>query len=352
MTNSQRVPPMDGQGLKRALPPKPEAPVTLPRRRALALLAGTLCCPSLVHANTFPSRPVRIIVPFVPGGSSDVIARLLAPRLTTLLGQQVIVDNRPGAAGNLAVELTARANPDGHTMMLGAPGALTVNPLLYKDLKFIPLRDLAAVSMVGQLEHAIVVSRNFPATDLNGFIQHARANPGRVTYGSSGVGTTTHLAGAMFAQQAGIKLQHISYRGAGQAMVDLMSGTINAMFDLLPSSISHVRSGSVRVLATTGPTRAAQLPDVPTAIEAGLKGFVATSWHALMAPKETPPNPLAVLSTAVGRALAEPELVERTASLGAEPIPTKPAATTAFLRADAARWVTVIKAAQITLENQ
>jgi len=311
-----------------------------------------LFIPSVVQAKAFPSRPVRIIVPFVPGGSSDVIARVLAPRLTTIFGHQVIVDNRPGAAGNAAVELTARANPDGHTMMLGAPGALTVNPLLYKGLKFIPLRDLAPVSMVGQLEHVVVVSRNFPATDLAAFIQYARTNPDRVTYGSSGTGTTTHLAGAMFAQQAGIKLQHVGYRGSGQAMHDLIAGNINAMFDLLPSAIGHVRSGSIRALATTGPSRAAQLPEIPTAVEAGLRGFVATSWHALMAPKETPPELVAILSAAVGMALADPEVAERMASLGARPIPSSPAATAEFLRADAARWANVIRSAQITLDNQ
>lgn len=352
MTNEQRASMPDREAEAGNSPLMLQPPISPKRRQALGLLAGVLCLPSVARAEAFPSRPVRIIVPFVPGGSSDVIARLLAPRLSTILGQQVIVDNRPGAAGNIAVELTARANPDGHTMMLGAPGALTVNPLLYKGLKYIPLRDLAPVSMVGQLEHAIVVSRNFPAADLAGFIQYARANPDRVTYGSSGTGTTTHLAGALFAQQAGVKLQHVGYRGSGQAMLDLISGNINAMFDLLPSAIGHVRGGSVRALATTGPSRAAQLPEVPTAIEAGLKGFVATSWHALMTPKDTPPQSIAILSAAVGKALAEPEVIARMQSLGAKPIPSAPAATAEFLRADAARWAGVIRTAQITLDNQ
>lgn len=336
--------------------PAPSARIVAPprdpaRRRALGLLGGLLCTPAFGRSQPFPNRPVRILVPFVPGGSSDVIARLFAPKLSNLLGQQVIIENRPGAAGNIAVELTARATPDGHTMMLGAPGALTVNPLLYKQLRHIALRDLTPVSMVGELEHAVVVTRNFPAATLAEFIRHARANPDRVMYGSSGTGTTTHLAGALFAQRAGISLQHIGYRGAGQAMTDLIAGNIHAMFDLLPSAIGHIRSGYVRVLATTGPARAAQLPDVPTAIEAGLPGFSTTSWHALMAPAGTPPAIVETLSQAVGQALRDPDVTSRMLAVGATPIPTSPGAADKFLRADAARWAGVIRTAQITLEN-
>jgi tripartite-type tricarboxylate transporter receptor subunit TctC len=275
----------------------------------------------------------------------------LAPRLAAHLGRQFIIENRPGAAGNIAVDLTARATPDGHTLMLGAPGALTVNPLLYRDLRHVPLRDLTPVATIGQLEHAITVRRNFPASDLKGFLDYARANPDRITYGSSGVGTTTHLAGALLAMRTGVTLKHIGYRGAGQAMTDLIAGHIDAMFDLLPSAIGHIRSGSIRALATTGPTRAAQLPDVPTAAEAGVPGFVSTSWHALMVPKATPPQIVATLNGAVNTALTETEFVGRLQALGVAPIPKDPAATAKFLHADAAKWAELIRVARISIEN-
>lgn len=321
------------------------------RRRVLGMLTGLVVAPSMARAAVLAARPVRIIVPFVPGGSSDVVARLLAPRLAVHLGRQFIIENRPGAAGNIAVDLTARATPDGHTLMLGAPGALTVNPLLYRDLRHVPLRDLTPVATIGQLEHAITVRRSFPASDLKGFIDYARAHPDRVTYGSSGVGTTTHLAGALLAMRAGITLKHIGYRGAGQAMTDLIAGHIDAMFDLLPSAIGHIRSGSIKTLATTGPIRAAQLPDVPTAAEAGVPGFVSTSWHALMAPKATPPEIVGTVNAAVNKALTEIEFVERLRALGVAPIPKDPAATTQFLHADAAKWAELIRVARISVET-
>lgn len=324
---------------------------SLRRRKALGFLGGLLCLPASVRAQAFPVRPVRIIVPFVAGGSSDVVARLFAPRLSSILGQPVIIENHPGAAGNIAVDVTARAAPDGHTMLLGSPGGVTVNPLLYRQLKYTALRDLTPVSMVGHLEHAVTVTRNFPAATLAGFIEHARANPGRVSFGSAGTGTTTHLAGALFALRAGITLQHVSYRGSAQALTDLISGNIQAMFDLLPSSISQIRSGQIRALATTGTARAEQLPDVPTVIEAGLPGFSTTSWHVLMAPAGTSQAIVETLSAAVGQALRDADVISRLRALGETSTPTTPDATAQFLKSESARWAEVIRAAQITLDN-
>ena len=323
----------------------------LRRRKALGLLGGLLCVPGSTRAQAFPTRPVRIIVPFVAGGSSDVVARAFAPRLSTILGQPVVIENLPGAAGNIAVDVTARAAPDGHTMMLGAPGGVIVNPLLYRQLKTLPMRDLTPVSMIGHLEHAITVTRNFPATTLAGFIEHARANPGRVSFGSSGTGTTTHLAGALFALRAGITLQHVGYRGSAQAMTDLISGNIQAMFDLLPSSITQIRGSQIRALATTGTARSVQLPNVPTVIEAGLPGFSTTSWHVLMAPAGTPAPIVDALSAAVGQALRDAEVISRLLAMGETSTPTTPDATAQFLKNEAVRWAEVIRAANITLDN-
>jgi tripartite-type tricarboxylate transporter receptor subunit TctC len=319
----------------------------IPRRR---LLVGLLAAPSIAMAQAFPVRPIRLVAPFAPGGSTDVIARILAARLTPLLGQQVVVENRPGAGGNIGIESVVRSPADGYTLLLGAPGGLTVNPLLYRNLPYEPLRDLAPVAMVADSEQVVAVTRSLPVRDIDGFIAHCRANPGAVTYGSAGTGTTTHLAGALFALKAEIQLLHVPYRGSALAMNDLVSGTIQAMFDLLPSSIAQIQSGLIRALATTGSARAATLPEVPTVAEAALPGFRATSWYALMAPAGTPAEVIALLSRATGRALEAPEAKAQIQAAGATAWPTDAAELAQILRTDAARWAEVIRDARITLE--
>jgi tripartite-type tricarboxylate transporter receptor subunit TctC len=316
-----------------------------------SLIAAALAAPAVAHAQAFPSRPLRLVVPFAPGGSSDIIARIVAARMGPLLGGTVLVENRPGAGGNIGIESVVRAAPDGYTLLLGAPGGLTVNPLLYRNLSYQPLRDLAPVAMVADSELVVAVARDVPARDLPGFIAHCRGNPGRVSYGSAGVGTTTHLAGALFALKAGVTLQHIPYRGSSLAMNDLVAGTIQAMFDLLPSAMTQIQGGLIRALATTGSERAARLPDVPTVAEAALPGFRATSWYALMAPAGTPGEIIGQISRATVAALQDPDVKERIEASGAVAWPTDASGLAEILRADTARWSEVVREARITLEN-
>jgi tripartite-type tricarboxylate transporter receptor subunit TctC len=314
-----------------------------------ALLLAALAAPALGRAQGFPTRPLRIVVPFAPGGASDLVARVLAEPLGAALGQPVIVDNRPGAGGNLGAEVVVRAAPDGHTLLMGAPGALTVNPHLYANMPFDPARDLAPVSLVFTTDHLVVVNPGVPAGSLAEFIALARARPGAISYASAGIGATTHLFGELFRLRAGVELTHIPYRGSGPAVADLVGGTVQAMFDQLPSSIGHVQAGRLRALAVTGAARNALLPAVPTAAEAGLADYVVTSWNALLVPAGTPAPIIQRLAGLVAEALALPAVRERLAPLGADPAPTSPAALGALLREESRRWGQVVREAGITV---
>jgi tripartite-type tricarboxylate transporter receptor subunit TctC len=259
------------------------------------------------------------------------------------------VDNRPGAGGNLGAEVVVRAAPDGHTLLMGAPGALTVNPHLYANMPFDPARDLAPVSLVFTTDHLVVVNPGVPAGSLAEFIALARARPGAISYASAGIGATTHLFGELFRLRAGVELTHIPYRGSGPAVADLVGGTVQAMFDQLPSCIGHVQAGRLRALAVTGAARNALLPAVPTAAEAGLADYVVTSWNALLVPAGTPAPIIQRLAGLVAEALALPAVRERLAPLGADPAPTSPAALGALLREESRRWGQVVREAGITV---
>ena len=317
-------------------------------RRGL-LLAG-LGAPLVARAQRFPERPLRLVVPFAPGGASDLVARILAEPMGAALGQPVVVDNRPGAGGNLGAEMAARAAPDGHVLLLGAPGALTVNPHLYPDLPFAPLRDFAPVGRVFTTDHVVCVHPAVPATTLGEFIALLRARPGQLAYASAGTGATTHLFGELFRMQAGVDMLHIPYRGSGPAVADLIAGTVQAMFDQLPSSIGHIQAGRLRALAVTGAGRNALLPAVPTAAESGLPDYVVTSWNALLAPAGTPAPVVARLNAVVAAALGDPAVRARMAPLGAEPAAGSPEALAALLAAETERWGRVVREARISVQ--
>ncbi len=310
-----------------------------------SLLLAALATPALAQP-----RGLRIVVPFAPGGASDLVARIIAEPLGAALGQAVLVENRPGAGGNLGAEAVARAAPDGTTLLMGAPGALTVNPHLYPDLSFRPLVDFAPVSLVFTTDHLVVVHPSVPARTLAEFIALAKAQPGRIAYASAGTGATTHLFGALFGLRAGVELTHVPYRGSGPAVNDLLAGTVQAMFDQLPSSVAHVREGRLRALCTSGAARHALLPDVPTAAEAGLADYQVASWNALLAPAATPPETIARQAAAVAAVLALPAVRDRLRPLGADPAPSTPAAMTALLRTETQRWGEVVRAAHITVQ--
>ncbi len=315
-----------------------------------ALLGATLATPTLATPAVAQQRGLRLVVPFAPGGASDLVARIIAEPLGAALGQSVLVENRPGAGGNLGAEAVARAAPDGTTLLMGAPGALTVNPHLYPDLAFRPLVDFAPVSLVFNTDHLVVVHPSVPTPTLAAFIALAMVHPGRFAYASAGTGATTHLFGALFGLRAAVELTHVPYRGSGPAVNDLLAGTVQAMFDQLPSSVAHVREGRLRALCTTGAARHPLLPDVPTAAEAGLADYQVASWNALLAPAATPAEIVARQAAAVAAVLALPAVRERLRPLGADPAASSPAALAALLRTETQRWGEVVRAAHITVQ--
>lgn len=324
----------------------------LTRRSLIALAALAMAVPaaSTVQAASFPDRPVRIIVPFPPGGSNDVIARILAENLSQQWKQAVIVDNRSGAGGNVGAAEVARAEPDGYTLLLSAPGPLAINPSLFKGLSFDPLKDFAPIALVANVPIVLGVNPNVKAESVKELIALAKADPGKLNYGSSGNGSTNHLAGELFETLAGIQLVHVPYRGAAPAMNDLVAGHIPIMFDNMPAMRPQVQAGKVRALAVCGTTRSPLFPELPTMAEAGVPGFDASAWFGLVAPAKTPPEVLKTITDATKAALSQPEMVKKFADLGAEPGALFGADFGKFLNDEAAKWGKVVRDAGVKVE--
>ncbi len=323
------------------------------RRRHLLLTAvAGLAAPSLAHGQAAapwsPSRPLRFVVPFPAGGATDVAARILAERLTEALGQPVVVENRTGSSGNIGVENVVRSAPDGHTLLMGTSGALTVNPHLFSNLGFDPARDLAPVSLAFTTDNALIVNPNMPAQTVAEFLALARSRPGAFSYGSAGAGSSTHMAAELFRLAAGIQVLHVPYRGSAPALNDTVAGNVQFMVDQLASCIGQVRAGSVRALAVTGPRRSPLLPDVPTMAEAGLPGAENTSWGAVLVPAGTPEAAIGRLGAAVREALAVPAVKERMAQAGADAASSSPTELAALMRRETERWGKVVKEAGIS----
>jgi tripartite-type tricarboxylate transporter receptor subunit TctC len=318
-----------------------------PGRRRILMLAGAAALPRLAapaRAQTaWPDRPLRIIVPFPPGGSNDIIARQLAEALREPLGQPVVVENRAGAGGNVGADAVAKAAPDGTTLLLTAPGPLAINEHLFRTMPFAPARDFAPVALVASVPIVLMVAPALPARSVAELVALAKREPGRVAFGSSGNGSTNHLAGELFKAMAGIEIVHVPYRGAAPAMTDLVAGQIQMMFDNMPAALPQVREGRVRGLAVAGTTRAAALPELPTVAESGLPGFEAEAWFGLVAPAATPPAARRRLEEAVVRVLADPALRARFAQGGAEPGTGAGEAFAAFITAERAKWGRVVE---------
>jgi tripartite-type tricarboxylate transporter receptor subunit TctC len=303
-----------------------------------------------VQAQGYPSRPIRLIVPFPPGGSTDTYARILGPRLAEAVGQQVVIDNRAGAGGALGAELAAKAPADGYTIWLGQTANLAIGPALRKNNAYDPERDFAAITLVQKASSVLVVSPGSPIKSLNDLIAIAKKNPQGVTYGSAGVGTAGHLNGHLVNVAAGIDMTHVPYKGASPAMLDLQGGRITLLATSIGSSAGLIRQGKIRAVATTGAKRARLLPDVPTAAEQGLKGFDVTTWHVMMAPAKAPPQVIELLNREFVRSMGLPEVQEKLMSEGGEVTPTTAREAAAFVKSEVAKWGGVIRKANITAE--
>ena len=296
------------------------------------------------RAQTYPDRVVRIVNPFPPGGSVDVMARLLAQKLTDDLGQQFIVENRAGAGGNTGAESVAKSEPDGYTLLFTAPGPLVVNPTLYaKGLGFDPAKDFVPIALFATTPLVLMVSNQVPAKNVQELIALAKQKPGQINFASAGIGSTPHLSGELFKSMAGIDIVHVAYRGTGPAMNDLLGGHIQIMFDLLPSSLPQIEAGKVRALANAGATRPRSLPDLPTVAEQGPPGFEATSWFGLVAPSHIPDATKSRLIDAVAKALKSPDIAARLHDLGAEPGAAFGKDFAIFMEAEARKWGEVVR---------
>jgi tripartite-type tricarboxylate transporter receptor subunit TctC len=308
----------------------------------LLLTLFGLIVPAL--AQNYPERVVRIVNPYPPGGSVDVMARILAQKLTDNLGQQVIVENRSGAGGNTGAESVAKADPDGYTLLFTAPGPLTINQTLYRHLPFDPAKDFAPIGLFAVAPIVLMVHPGVPANDVQELIALARKAPGTINFASAGNGTTNHLSGELFKSMANIEIVHVPYRGAGPAMNDLIAGHVQMFFDLLPVSLPQINAGKVRALGNAGAKRPAALPDLPTIAEQGLPGFESVSWVGLVAPANTPGPVLAKLAAEVARVTRAPDVVARIHELGSEPGAAFGAEFGAFMVAETKKWAAVIHA--------
>ena len=317
------------------------------RAAALALCLGAFAAPAFAQA--WPSKPVRIVVPFAPGGTTDILARALAPELGKAFGQTFIIENKPGAGGNTGADLVAKSPPDGYTLLMGTVGTQAINPALYPKMPYDAVKDFMPISLFAGVPNVLVINpakaTAYKITDVKSLIAYAKANPGKLNMASSGNGTSIHLSGELFKSMTGTYMLHFPYRGSGPALLDLIGGTMDVMFDNLPSALPQIKAGKLTALAVTSSERSAALPDVPTIAEAGpVKGYEASSWFGLLAPAGTPPDIVNRLQQETAKALATPALKDRLVSQGAIPSGNTPAQFTQFIAAETKKWAQVVKA--------
>ena len=318
-------------------------------RTIRALLALALCAAGLAAAQEYPNRPVRLIVPFPPGGASDILGRIVAERLGAAYKQSVIVENRPGASGHVGAQQVAKAPGDGYTLMSGTIG-IHAAYASYRKLAYDPAAELQPIMILGESPNIVSVPAASPYRTFAEFLADAKANPGKINYASAGPGSSIHMVTALFELASGARLTHVPYKGSGPALVDLIGGQIQVMFENFSSGMPHVRSGKLRVLAVTSAASDAKLPEVPTIAEAGVPGYAGTSWFTFAAPRSVPAELIEKLNRDAQRALAAPEVAARLDSLGVTFTPNTPAEAAAFLKAETAKWNRVIEAANIRLD--
>lgn len=303
----------------------------------LALVAAT------AHAQTYPAKPVKILVPFVAGGASDYVARAVAQKLNEV-GYTAVVDNRPGANGSIAAEALAKSPPDGYTLMVGSIGTFAINMSMYKNSRYDTMRDFDAITVAVRTPNVLITHPNFPANSVKEFIDYAKKNPGKISYGSSGAGSSDHLSAELFKQQTGTFGVHVPYRGGAAAQIDLMAGNIEASFQNFGSVVPFIRAGKMKALAVTSKERMPQLPNVPTAIESGLAGFEVTSWQAVAVPKGTPKEIIDKLQADIAKGFRAPDLTQRFTAQGFEIVVNTPAEASVFFKEEIDRWAKVVKA--------
>lgn len=319
--------------------------------RRFAILMAIFSCAlwpgAALPQGAFPDHPIRLIVPFPPGGSTDIVARVIATKMGEGFGKTVIVDNKPGAAGNVGTAEAAKAAPDGYTMLFHIATTAVINPLVMKNLTYDPLRDLQPVAMIAKIPNVIIVNKDVPAKNLRELIAWIKANPGKLNYGSSGTGGAMHLSGELFKKQAGIDIQHVPYKGSAPAMQDLMGGTIVFMFDNITGSIGPAKSGQVKLLGVTTDERVGVMPDVPTIAESGLPEFKNSSWFSLFTRAGVPAPVLARLEAEALKAISQPDTLAKLRDLGAIPAPMGAAQLERFWKADFDYWRPVVQSVNL-----
>ena len=307
------------------------------------LAAPAVAAPAAAAGPAYPNKPIRIVVTYAPGGSTDVVARLLANPLTEILGQQIVIDNRGGAGGIIGTEIVARAAPDGYTLLFGTSAGLTINPLLQRKLPYIVERDFAPISLVVVNPQVLVAYPGLAANTIAELIKLARSRPGQINYASPGVGSPNHMGMELLKAMTGIDLVHVPYKGGAPASTDLIAGQISLLFNSIPSVLQHMRSGRLKALAVGSAVRSPAIPEIPTVAEAGVPGFEYATWYGLLAPARTPREIIARLNAAAGKALLAPELAQPLRAQGSEPRPTTPEELARFMRVEHSRWERVVK---------
>lgn len=325
-------------------------------RRAVAAVSLAVAVPALLAApgafaqDNWPSRPITYVVPFAAGGTTDVLGRLIGQKLSSRIGQTVVVENRPGAGGNIGSDYVAKAAPDGYTLLGGTISSHAINVSLYPKMPYDPVKQFQPVTLIGTLPNVLVVNSDSPWKSVADVIAAAKAKPGSVTFGSSGNGTSQHLSAELFANMADLKLLHVPFKGSSQAVQALLGHQVNMVFENSLAAMPLIQSGKFRALATTGPRRAKELPEVPTMAEAGLKGYEIVSWQAIFAPAGTPMPIVNRLADEIGKIIREPDMQTRLAGMGVEPSGAGPAELGTFQKSEVAKWANLVKAAGIKLE--
>ncbi len=317
---------------------------------ARALLSCLMAVAGTAAAQVYPAKPIRIIVPFAPGGATDVLARTMGQKMTEAWGQQVVIDNRTGAGGNIGADAVAKAVPDGYTLLMGAIGTNAVNAFVYPKMPYDTEKDFAPITQVARVPMLLIVHPSVPVKTVKDLIALARARPNELNYASGGIGASQHLAGELFKNMTGVKMVHVAYKGASASVNDMIAGQTQLTFGDMVAFFPHAKARRVRPVAVTTAHRSAAVPELPTIAESGVPGYEATAWYGMFAPAGTPPDIIGKLNAEAVRILRTPDVAERVANLGAEPVASSPAEYAAFLKAEMTRWSKVVRAAGISAE--